>query len=154
MLIPRRANPQIPAVCTITTRSHVGLVRCLTDSFFRQHPSGIAYVLYVDDVPPSERLQGPDLRSVDPADLEIPELASMKNRYNVFELCNGLKPFLLRHVLASSSQSKLCYFDSDIFIFDSLDDAIWDPLDSCSILLTPHLCRLPEMDADLVWRDL
>jgi len=76
------------------------------------------------------------------------------NRYNTFELCNGLKPFLLRYLFASTDHRKLCYFDSDIFIFDSLDKDVWEALESCSILLTPHLCRLPEEDPDLVWRDL
>jgi len=78
----------------------------------------------------------------------------MLNRYNTFELCNGLKPFLLRYLFASTDHRKLCYFDSDIFIFDSLDKDVWEALESCSILLTPHLCRLPEEDPDLVWRDL
>ena len=143
-----------PAICTITTRSHLGLAQCLMDSFVNNHPDGAGYVLCLDDVPPSDEIHGTAICSLRPRELCIPQFADMLARYNTFEMCNALKPFLLQHLIAHTDHRKLCYFDSDIFIFAPLNRDVWDPLDSCSILLTPHLCRLPENDPDLVWRDL
>jgi glycosyltransferase involved in cell wall biosynthesis len=143
-----------PAICTITTRSHLVFVRCLLDSFFKHHPDGVSYVLYLGDVGPFDELRYTDTTSVRTGQLQIPEFASMLARYNTFELCNALKPFLLEYLITHSDHQKVCYFDSDIFIFASLKEEVWDQLDSCSILLTPHLCRLPDNDPDLVWRDL
>jgi glycosyltransferase involved in cell wall biosynthesis len=141
-----------PAICTITTRSHLAFVRCLLDSFFRHHPEGQGYVLYLQDVGESDLLDRATPLRV--SDLAIPEFPSMAARYNTFELCNSLKPMLLQHMIAHTSHDKVCYFDSDIFIFASLKEEVWHQLDSWSILLTPHLCRLPDTDPDLVWRDL
>ena len=151
----QRSQENSPAICTITTRSHIKLVRCLINSFFKHHGDGIGYVLYLDDVPQSDELCSENVRSIHCEELRIAELPSLLHRYNTFELCNGLKPFLLQYLLAATDHQKLCYFDSDIFIFSSLDEEVWNQLDSCSILLTPHLYRLPDGDdPDLVWRDL
>src|SRR5215813_994860 len=152
MMQPSQENS--PAICTITTRSHVKLVGCLINSFFKHHYDGIGYVLYLDDVSQSDELCSEIVRSIHCQELSIAEFPSMLERYNTFELCNGLKPFLLQYLLTATEHQKLCYFDSDIFIFASLDEEVWNQLDSCSILLTPHLCRLPDGDPDLVWRDL
>jgi glycosyltransferase involved in cell wall biosynthesis len=149
-----QCNESSRAICTITTRSHIKLVRCLMNSFFTHHPEGIGYVLYLDDVSQSDELDSQNIRSIHSQELRIAEFPSMAKRYNTFELCNGLKPFLLQYLLAATDHQKLCYVDSDICIFASLDEEVWNQLDSCSLLLTPHLCRLPDGDPDLVWRDL
>jgi hypothetical protein len=78
----------------------------------------------------------------------------MRSRYNTFELCNALKPFLLQHLMSHTEYRKFCYFDSDIYIFSPLQGDVWDELDSCAVLLTPHLCEFPDNNLELLWRDL
>ncbi|MEP7273229.1 MAG: glycosyltransferase, partial [Acidobacteriota bacterium] len=143
------SSPATPVICTITTRSHLALVRCLMDSFLRHHPSGEGYVLHVDGGP---SVDVPHLTSIWVSDLKIPDLEGMRSRYSTFELCNSLKPFLMEHLLLTTTHEKLCYFDADIFLFGALD--VWQELDACSVLLTPHLSAVPKPDQELVWRDL
>src|SRR5262245_47964413 len=108
------------AICTVTTRSHLGFARCLMDSFFHTHPESAGYVLYLGDVVNSDEICDAAVYSIRPQELRVPDLDSMLGRYNNFEMCNALKPFLLQHLFTHTEHKKLCYFDSDIFIFASL----------------------------------
>ena len=143
-----------PVICLITTQSHLSFVRCLIDSFLRHHPDGMGYVLHLDGASHTDEFHYSNITSISTSELRIQELPSMLARYNTFEMCNALKPFLLQYLLTHTNHQKFCYFDSDIFIFGSLKAEVWDQLDLYSVLLTPHLCRLPDNDQDLVWRDL
>src|SRR5437870_3086012 len=118
------------------------------DSFLAHHPDGIGYVLYLDDVPLSDELRSAKITALRVSDLKMTEFDSMRARYNTFELCNALKPFMLQHLIAHTEHQNVCYFDSDIFIFGSLKEEVWDQLDVCSVLLTPHLCQVPGADPD------
>ena len=65
----------------------------------------------------------------------------MRGRYNNFELCCALKPFISEFLLLSENKiDKLFYFDSDILVFDALTGAI-DLLNSHAVLITPHLLQ-------------
>jgi GT2 family glycosyltransferase len=141
-------------ICTIATTSYLGQVRCLLNSFLRHHPEGHAYVLELQKVGAGRGLEHPAVTSIAAEELEIPEFHWMLSRYDTFEMCNALKPFLMQYVLAHSDHRKICYLDADVFIFGSLTEEVWDELDSCSLLLTPHLCQVPGEDRGLVWRDL
>ena len=143
-----------PAICMITTQTHIGFIWCLVESFLRHHPDGVGYVLRLDGGSRSDGLEGENVMSISPEELRIPEFSSMVARYNTFEMCNALKPFLFQYLIDHTDHQKLCYFDGDIFIFSPLKEEVWDQLDLCSILITPHLCRFPDNDQDLVWRDL
>src|SRR5215470_14386831 len=109
-----------PVICMITTQSHLNFVRCFIESFLRHHPDGIGYVLHVDGTSHAHEFQYPNVTSIGISELRIQELPSMFARYDTFEMCNALKPFLLQYLLAHTNHQKICYFDSDIFIFGPL----------------------------------
>ncbi len=147
-------DPSSTALCTITTASYQRQAACMLESYLRQHPGGRGYVLHVDDMEPEPALDRPDIVRLALAELGLPDLNAMRARYTLFELCNALKPFLLSHLLATKAHDRLCYADGDLYFFASLQAEVWDKLETSSILLTPHLCRLPAEDPDLIWRDL
>lgn len=126
----------------------------MLESFLLRHPQTPAYLLSVDGPLASPVLARLGVKLLHPADLRLAEFSDMQRRYTPFELCNALKPFLLRYLLTQTSHDKICYFDGDIYVFDSLQEAIWDQLDAYTILLTPHLYLTPADDAAMVGRDL
>jgi len=143
------------AMCTITTNSYQRQATCLLDSYRSHHPEGHCFVLHVDaSRRPEPLFTRPGIVQLTLANLRVPGLAAMRARYSVFELCNALKPFLLRHILETTAIERLCYCDSDLFFFDSLRTTVLDELESACILLTPHLVNLPSADPALIWRDL
>ena len=142
------------AICTITTASHQRQAACLLESYLQHHPGGRCYVLHVDGVQPEPMLDRPEIVRLELAALRVPGVASMRARYNMFEFCNALKPFLLKHLFETTAHDRLCYYDGDIFFFGSSQAAVWDELRSCAILLTPHLVHVPGGVPDLIWRDL
>jgi len=82
-----------------------------------------------------------DFRIVCVQDLELDDWPRTSFQYTPFELACAMKPFATEHALKNFS-TKVLYFDADIEIFDSLEDIVGE-LDSASILLTPHLTRVP-----------
>ena len=103
-MIQERDDHNRPVICMITTESHLSLVRCFINSFLRYHPDGIGYVLHLDGAGHADELPYQHVTSVRTAELRIQELPSMRARYDTFEMCNALKPFLLQY-LAHSHQS-------------------------------------------------
>ncbi|MCO6450794.1 MAG: glycosyltransferase [Caldilineales bacterium] len=126
----------------------------MLNSYLQHHPGESCYILCVDEPQPEPLLDRPGITRLSLADMRIAGLAGMHARYNLFELCNALKPFLLDHLFRTTGIDHLCYFDGDIYFFDSMQSSVWDELQQRNILITPHLIRLPDNDRDLIWRDL
>ena len=144
-----------PAICTIVTASYRVRGRCLLESFREHHPHALAFVLEVDGPAPAGAWADLRVAALGVEALQVPDLPALRARYDTFELCNALKPFLLAEVFRRASARKVCYLDADVCVFDQMQAEVWDELDACDILLTPHLCRVPAADdPDLVWRDL
>lgn len=135
-----------PVICTIANTAYLPQVRCLKDSFLKHHPEGKVFLLLVDkpEIGLEIILQKEGFTTIELEALGEPEINSMVVRYNLFELCNALKPFLLEYLLKTYDYEKLCYFDGDIYIYDSLNQEVWDKLDEFAIVLTPHEHELPK----------
>lgn len=142
--VPRMKLDQkgVTAFCTVLTRSHLEYGLLLIDSAKVFHPDSRFFVLIVDWDQSINQFfdsrDGVDLVHLD--SLAIPNKNDFLFQYSPFELCNALKSFLLKHVKANHGYHRIIYLDSDILIYDRLDPII-EKLDSCGILLTPHVSR-------------
>lgn len=107
-------------------------------------------MLVVDDPEPHFDPAAEDFHVVRIGDLKLPNPAAWVFRYTPFELCNSLKPRLIRHVLQDLGRPAVIYLDSDIGIFNPLD-AFWRLTRQTGLVLTPHC--LSDYPADGCWPD-
>ena len=134
--ISRRTAPF--AACTVIAKNYLSMARVLADSFHEFHPDCPFFVLLLD--PPEGRFNPADEKflTLDPSQLDIPDVRSFFFKYNLLEVSTGVKPYLLGHLFEQHDIEKLFYFDPDILIMRKLDPLLtW--LDQQSILLTPHI---------------
>ncbi|HNH81931.1 MAG TPA: glycosyltransferase family A protein [Acidobacteriota bacterium] len=136
-------------ICTIATLPYLGLALTMGSSFIEHHPQGKVYVLLVGEGAASLPVLPATFEVVCAAELGIEDYTGMESRYTAFELCNALKPFWLEYLLLHYGVSKISYFDADICFFGSIEPVLWKMLDTASIVLTPHFCRLPEDNSDI-----
>jgi hypothetical protein len=124
-------------ICTIVSKNYLGYARALVHSFRQQHPTGRAWVLVVDQP------DGCFDPTQEPFDVLFLSDLGLKNhrawgfRYGPFELCNSLKPVLLNYLLTARGERTVLYLDSDIGVFNPLDDLL-TATEQSGLLLTPH----------------
>lgn len=126
------------AVCTVVTRSHLPYARALMHSVARFHPEVDRFVLVVDSDPEpqvEEAFQTVLLASLSGIDPE-----GFLFQYSAFEACNALKSFLIRHLRKDQGFRRILYLDSDTLLYSRIS-SVFDALDTCGVLLTPHSSR-------------
>jgi glycosyltransferase involved in cell wall biosynthesis len=127
------------AVCTIIAKNYLALAKTLADSFHFFHPTIDFRTLVVDPFNPSIDANEAGKMILDsPADfIDASLLNNLAYSYDITEFSTAAKPFYLEHLLQQGYE-KIIYLDPDILILQPLDE-IFQRLDSCNILLIPHL---------------
>jgi len=136
-------GPQ-PTLLTIGSCNHRAGITVLGESFLNHHPAGKIFVCLVDR---PENGESPQLRipaTIFCADeLNLPGGRRFLFKYEAFELCCALKPYAIDYLMQRHEISHLVYLDADILVLTKF----WEDLELAwrthSILLTPHLTRLP-----------
>jgi hypothetical protein len=126
---------------TVITRDHLANARVLAARLREFHEEPL-YVLCVDDLAAHADVSSLPFRLVSLDDVLPPEHRGMTFFYTAFELCNALKPWLLRWILATTAHDRCIYLDADVFPFGPLTDAFAE-LEFASVLLTPHALSPP-----------
>lgn len=130
---------------TICTKSYLSFARALTDSFLQFHAEGEMFVLFIDRIdgyfdPNKERFKAIEIEDLK----NIHNLKSFIFKYDIVGLNTAVKPFFIEYLFKNFSINKLFYFDTDIMVFDRLEEVI-TLLDSNNIVLTPHIVNpIPE----------
>ena len=126
------------AICTIVAKNYVAAARTLCKSFLRSHPGGKCFVLVVDDFEGYLRPADEPFEVIALGELAIPGTRSLCFKYNVTELCTAVKAHFLEYLMSRRGVNRLLYLDPDILVTDSLA-GLFERLDTCGIVLTPHL---------------
>ncbi|HEV7698817.1 MAG TPA: hypothetical protein VGO43_01165 [Pyrinomonadaceae bacterium] len=126
------------AICTIIAKNYLAFARTLVQSFLSLHPTYRCYVLIVDDFEAYVNPEDECFEIVRLSDLNIPNLPEFCFKYDVKELCTAVKADLLNYLIQEKGVAKLLYLDPDILVTGSLNE-LYEKLDACDILLTPHL---------------
>lgn len=147
-----KKKSEVRVIGAITTLSHFQLVICMVDSFLAHHPNSKVFILQVGGTKKLSVPNRPQVTIITERELNLSQYEIMRRQYNNFELCNALKPFLLQYIFEHTNFEKVCYFDSDIFIYENLDEEIWQKLDKYSVMLTPHLTQVSTEYS--YWQDL
>jgi hypothetical protein len=126
------------AACTIIAKNYLAFARSLAQSFLALHTDHRFFVLIVDDyegfVNPSEEC----FDVINISDLAIEDLPSFCFKYNITEVCTGVKADFLNYLIRERSIDKLLYIDPDILVTNNLG-GLFERLDTYDIVVTPHL---------------
>jgi hypothetical protein len=133
-----KAGTESFVICTIIAENYRAYARCLTESFLAHHPGGRVFVLLVGARESLSRFAGERFTMISVHDLRVPGLPELAQRLTVTELCTAVKPFFLEYLFEQYQVSKLCYFDPDIYFYDTVD-WIFSLLDQYGVILIPHL---------------
>jgi glycosyltransferase involved in cell wall biosynthesis len=132
---------------TVVSANYIPAARVLCRSFAEHHPDVRRFVLLVDKLTDGIVPRNEPFELVRLEDLGIPDLSDFLAQYTVIEANTAVKPYALRHLFERYKLDKLLYLDPDILIAGRLD-AVWNALDSNSIVVTPHM-REPFSDNHL-----
>lgn len=123
---------------SICTQSHLGFAITTRLSFLRHNPDYIYRIYIVDEKIDPELLQAEHQADIGKAG--IAELARMRQQYTLFELCCSLKPFITAALLENKEVDQVCYFDTDMLVYDSMT-VTEHQLQTHDIVLTLHATR-------------
>lgn len=122
---------------TICAKNYMAQAITLKKSFLRFN-NGIDFFIFLSDL--TEEGIPSDVILLD--DSWIPQWEDMAFKYNVIEFSTAIKPFCFNK-LFNGGYDKVIYLDPDIYVTQSLD-YIYSLLDTKSIVLSPHYCKIQE----------
>lgn len=131
---------------TIVAKNYVGLAKILRESIKKQDPSVSFFIVVADEK--CKEYEGEDgvLWAKECLKIDRNDWDDMSFKYNLTEFCTAIKPFCFSYLFEKEGYDKVIYFDPDIYVFSNLS-SYYDRLDTCSIILTPHLVTTDSKDS-------
>ncbi len=128
-------------VCTVITRNRLPTRASSQNRSSTHHPDGTITALVLDD--PEESIEREAFLVLRPGALAISdrEFLRMAASYGPLQLACAMKPLILKYLLGTFGDAAV-YLDSDIQVFDSLEEVV-ELAKARSIVLTPHLTEPP-----------
>jgi len=124
------------AIVTVVTSDYLHFASALVESI-RQYDKSISIFVCVVDLENGELPKDEhSISYITGSDLKVPKWKRMAFQYSGKELSAALKSFAVDY-LFSHGFSKVVLLDSDIHVYDSLEQ-IFEELEQTSLLLTPH----------------
>lgn len=130
---------------TIVAKNYVGLAQILEFSIRQYYNDMSFYIIIADEV-------SADLRKELPLNVLIAKEClgidnsiwnDMSFKYDLTEFCTSIKPASFLYLFKEYDFEKVIYLDPDIYFYNSIG-RIFEMLDFHSILLTPHITKIPE----------
>ena len=129
------------AVFTVSSPNYLGYSISLFNSLIKYNKDVEFYIALfrpIEAMNESLIPKGIQILYIDELGLDT-HVDNLVKRYPINKVCMAFKPIVAQKILSSNTRiEKLIFFDSDILIFNSLDN-IWNDLQDSNILLTPHL---------------
>jgi hypothetical protein len=134
-------------VFTICAKNYIGLACVLEQSLVSLNGSHDFFIIVADDWP--DNLSKDDLPSSvlfakDILNFSRQEWSDLAFKYDITEFCTSIKADCLSYFIDSLCYDKVVYVDPDICAYSSFD-VIFDDLDACSIMLTPHVISIKDV---------
>lgn len=124
-------------VFTIAAKNYLASAFTLRESVLASNKDVEFYIVLADEDTETIIEQKSDYNILKASDIGIEKYTEMAFKYDVVEFNTSVKPFFIRYAFETLGAEKVMYLDPDIYVYKPLD-AIWDELDSSSIVLTPH----------------
>ena len=131
-------------VCTIISKNHLTHARVLMSAVQKSNPELQRFVIVADVVDGYINPEQEDFTIILSSHVPVRQSQWFHFKYNVFELSNALKPYVLDMLFEDYQLDGILYFDSDIRVCRRLTPS-FDALEQSDIVLTPHLTE-PMLD--------
>lgn len=141
------SRPQV-AFFTICSNNYMPAARVLMNSVAKLHPEFELFIGLADTIVDWDGLYEGPATVIEAHTLDIPDFKTFAFQYDIMEFNTAIKPFLMEHLLVERGFDRVFYFDPDILLLNRLDLLLEHFDDGASLLLTPHLHRPAEGDAD------
>lgn len=141
-------NSRRLAVFTICSNNYMPFARVLLDSVNQHHPDADTFVALADEVVEWDGLYEGTFKLIEARDLGIPGFRNFAFRYDIMEFNTAIKPFVFLHLMQQLQYDDIIYFDPDIQVYAPLSAVLGPLAGGASFVLTPHLHRPAEGDAD------
>ena len=123
-------------IFTICARNYLAYALTLRESV-REHEPDADFVIFLSDDP----IDDPAISdfTIPMAKLSIPDLDSLKFRYDILELSTAIKPFCFNYAFDRLGHRLAVFLDPDVRLFSPLSEVRTGFSMGASCLLTPHL---------------
>ncbi len=137
---------------TIATNKFLPQAYALASSFI-EHNNDCKFIIALLDTQSGieKYLTNPAIEIIEIHKMGISHFEMLKQRYNAFEMCCALKPFVAEYLQREKNSETIIYLDSDILVFNNF--SLLKELRSYSFIITPH-CVSPEYRNDNHFFDL
>jgi len=123
---------------TVCAKNYLGLAKILEKSIKKYTESIDFFIIIADEFSFADRpTESNVFIAKELLSFNEDEWNKLTFKYDITEFCTCIKPFVFSYFFNEKKYEKICYLDPDILFFDS-PQIIYDELESCEILLTPH----------------
>ena len=139
---------------TDCSANHLAYAKTMADSLLEKHPEYTVFIGLIDrrEHRFDDFFFHPHI-IIEAEALNIDSFGKMSDQYTIIELNCAIKPFMAQYLFKHHSPNILLYFDTDIFIYHSLE-SIEAALQQNDILLTPHFTQTVNDDKEPRERDM
>ena len=131
---------------TICSANYIPYAKSLGDSLIKYNSDHLFIIILLDKGSQDYNSFTAPHAIINVEDMKLEFFEEMNQRYDIFELSCALKSFVADYIFRTFSHCELLfYFDADILVFNSLENAEM-LLSDHSILITPHLATLNDFD--------
>ena len=136
-------NKRNNCVFTIVAQNYIGPAQVLNASI-KQYYQNLDFFIVVADEPSLSPSEMPSnvIIARDNLDFDVDIWEEMAFKYNLTEFCTAIKPSSVEFFL-DKGYRKVIYVDPDILFFSSIEP-IFQDLDHHKLVLTPHICSIPQ----------
>lgn len=137
-------NKEQLTVFTICSRNFTAYAKTLFESLKLHHPDAEFYLFLCDEVDSNYDLTALPFKTVTLAELNIPNVSEMAQRYNITEFNTAIKPYAFSHLFKKLGAECILYLDPDILILSPLKEVMDAFADGSECVLTPHILEPAE----------
>lgn len=132
-------------VFTIVAKNYIGLAQILEKSINKYFDQFDFYIVIADEINSELLNKIPTNIIIAKDELPISEQnwTDMSFKYNLTEFCTSIKPASFRYFFDKFKYEKCIYLDPDIYFFSSIAP-VFEMLNDCQILLTPHITQISD----------
>ena len=125
---------------TVCSLNRLGQIIVLAESLLKHNSDYKFFACLADEIDSRIDINNfPQIEFIPFSFLPFTRKNELSKQYDIFELNCALKPFFGNYLLEKYQPSLLIYFDTDIYIYDTLQ-IIERQLTDHSIIITPHFC--------------
>ena len=139
-----RADAEQLTVFTICSKNFTAYARTLFESINLCHPNAETFLFLCDEMDAAYDPEALSFQVVPLAELDIPDVAGMSQRYNITEFNTAIKPYAFSYLFKKLGKQRVLYLDPDILLVTPLDEVIEAFDDGAECVLTPHILQPAE----------